>query len=167
MARTSSRLSRKTKSGCLVTPRSKHPRSLLFCLPPSTGLEYAARSEPTAFVSSARLPAAPCESLSGQACFEEPSFAVTFAVTLSVQTLSEEPLSEEPLSGQPLSGQTLSGQTLSGQTLSGQVRPFESCIDSTGLNSRLDPKASTDNRRDALRRSCSHWGALPRRCLRS
>ena len=137
MARTSSRLSRKTKSGCLVTPRSKHPRSLLFCLPPSTGLEYAARSEPTAFVSSARLPAAPCESLSGQACFEEPSFAVTFAVTLSVQTLS------------------------------GQVRPFESCIDSTGLNSRLDPKASTDNRRDALRRSCSHWGALPRRCLRS
>lgn len=152
MARTSSRLSRKTKSGCLVTPRSKHPRSLLFCLPPSTGLEYAARSEPTAFVSSARLPAAPCESLSGQACFEEPSFAVTFAVTLSVQTLSEEPLSEEPLSV---------------QTLSGQVRPFAPCIDSTGLNSRLDPKASTDNRRDALRRSCSHWGALPRRCLRS
>lgn len=142
MARTSSRLSRKTKSGCLVTPRSKHPRSLLFCLPPSTGLEYAARSEPTAFVSSARLPAAPCESLSGQACFEEPSFAVTFAVTLSVQTLSV-------------------------QTLSGQVRPFAPCIDSTGLNSRLDPKASTDNRRDALRRSCSHWGALPRRCLRS
>ncbi len=137
MARTSSGLSRKTKSGCLVTPRSKHPRSLLFCLPPSTGLEYAARSEPTAFVSSARLPAAPCESLSGQACFEEPSFAVTFAVTLSVQTLS------------------------------GQVRPFAPCIDSTGLNSRLDPKASTDNRRDALRRSCSHWGALPRRCLRS
>ena len=152
MARTSSRLSRKTKSGCLVTPRSKHPRSLLFYLPPSTGLEYAARSEPTAFVSSARLPAAPCESLSGQACFEEPSFAVTFAVTLSVQTLSEEPLSEEPLSV---------------QTLSGQVRPFAPCIDSTGLNSRLDPKASTDNRRDALRRSCSHWGALPRRCLRS
>lgn len=152
MARTSSGLSRKTKSGCLVTPRSKHPRSLLFCLPPSTGLEYAARSEPTAFVSSARLPAAPCESLSGQACFEEPSFAVTFAVTLSVQTLSEEPLSEEPLSV---------------QTLSGQVRPFAPCIDSTGLNSRLDPKASTDNRRDALRRSCSHWGALPRRCLRS
>ena len=94
MARTSSGLSRKTKSGCLVTPRSKHPRSLLFCLPPSTGLEYAARSEPTAFVSSARLPAAPCESLSGQACFEEPSFAVTFAVTLSVQTLSVQTLSE-------------------------------------------------------------------------
>lgn len=152
MARTSSGLSRKTKSGCLVTPRSKHPRSLLFCLPPSTGLEYAARSEPTAFVSSARLPAAPCESLSGQACFEEPSFAVTFAVTLSVQTLSVQTLSEEPLSV---------------QTLSGQVRPFAPCIDSTGLNSRLDPKASTDNRRDALRRSCSHWGALPRRCLRS
>lgn len=77
---------------------------------------------------------------------------MTFAVTLSVQTLSEEPLSEEPLSV---------------QTLSGQVRPFAPCIDSTGLNSRLDPKASTDNRRDALRRSCSHWGALPRRCLRS
>jgi hypothetical protein len=152
VARTSSGLSRKTKSGCLVTPRSKHPRSLLFCLPPSTGLEYAARSEPTAFVSSARLPAAPCESLSGQACFEEPSFAVTFAVTLSVQTLSVQTLSEEPLSV---------------QTLSGQVRPFAPCIDSTGLNSRLDPKASTDNRRDALRRSCSHWGALPRRCLRS
>jgi hypothetical protein len=152
VARTSSGLSRKTKSGCLVTPRSKHPRSLLFCLPPSTGLEYAARSEPTAFVSSARLPAAPCESLSGQACFEEPSFAVTFAVTLSVQTLSVQTLSEEPLSEEPLSV---------------QVRPFAPCIDSTGLNSRLDPKASTDNRRDALRRSCSHWGALPRRCLRS
>jgi hypothetical protein len=142
VARTSSGLSRKTKSGCLVTPRSKHPRSLLFCLPASTGLEYAARSEPNAFESSARLPAAPCESPSGQACFEEPSLAVRFAVTLSVQTLSEEPLS-------------------------GQVRPFAPCIDSTGLNSRLDPKASTDNRRDALRRSCSHWGALPRRCLRS
>lgn len=87
---------------------------------------------------------------------------MTFAVTLSVQTLSE-----EPLSGQTLSGQTLSVQTLSVQTLSGQVRPFAPCIDSTGLNSRLDPKASTGNRRDALRRSCSHWGVLPRRCLRS
>jgi hypothetical protein len=162
VARTSSRLSRKTKSGCLVTPRSKHPRSLLFCLPPSTGLEYAARSEPTAFVSSARLPAAPCESLSGQACFEEPSFAVTFAVTLSVQTLSVQTLSVQTLSEEPLSEEPLSVQTLSGQ-----VRPFAPCIDSTGLNSRLDPKASTDNRRDALRRSCSHWGALPRRCLRS